>query len=89
MWQGAKERYCIVDLVGLNEDSKRELYCKKMPPGLVLLSGQQYAAEGAAILYKDEGVVIQLEDEELKSLKAFVEQFTVLKKLKVKNGIYI
>ena len=79
---------CIVDLVGLNEDSKRELYCKKMPPGLVLLSGQQYAAEGAAILYKDEGVVIQLEDEELKSLKRFVEQFTVLKKLKVKNGIY-
>ncbi len=54
---------CIVDLVGLNEDSKRELYCKKMPPGLVLLSGQQYAAEGAAILYKDEGVVIQLEEE--------------------------
>ncbi len=79
---------CIVDLVGLNEDSKRELYCKKMPPGLVLLSGQQYAAEGAAILYKDEGVVIQLEEEELKSLKAFVEQFTVLKKMKVNNGIY-
>lgn len=79
---------CTVDLVGLNEDSKRELYCSKIPPGVVLLSGQQYASDGAAILYKDEGVVIQLDDNEVEELKEFITKFQVKKRLEVKNGIY-
>jgi hypothetical protein len=88
MITGFNGNKCYVELVGLNEDSKTELYCSAMPPGLVLLSGNQYASEGAAILYKNEGVVIEMDDQQVNELKQFVEQYKVVKRLSVKNGIY-
>eukprot|EP01034_Spumella_vulgaris_P034104 gene34104-42052_t len=77
-----------VTAVGSNRDNKREYYVEDMPSDLVLLCAQIYASDGAAVLYKDSGVVLKLDAEELQDLKQLISEYTVFKKLKVVNRTY-
>jgi hypothetical protein len=44
-----------MNVIGLNEDGKMELFVEGMPEYLVLLSAKQSADDGAAILFGVEG----------------------------------
>eukprot|EP01034_Spumella_vulgaris_P022931 gene22931-29109_t len=70
-----------VTAVGSNRDNKREYYVEDMPSDLVLFGG-------AAVLFKDSGVVLTLSDEELQDLKQYISQYSVLKRLNVVNRTY-
>lgn len=74
----------FVSAVGSNRDNKREYYVKDMPSNLVLLC----ASDGAAVLFKDGGVVVKLDSDELRDLKAYLANYEVVKRLKVKNRTY-
>ena len=77
-----------VTTVGLNGDKKKEYFVRDMPKELVLLCAQMYASDGAAILFKDGGVVLSLDEDELAALKRHVADYKVLKRLKVVNRTY-
>ena len=77
-----------VDSVGINEDCKTELYLPNMPNNLVLLSGYDYAKEGAAVLTAKGGNVYKLSEAEVANLFDFLQQFPTTKKLKVINKIF-
>ena len=72
----------------MNRDEKREYFVKDMPSNLSLLCANMYASDGAAVLFKDEGFVLKLSDDELHIFKNFVAEFDVFKKLKVVNRTY-
>lgn len=74
--------------VGLNADFKKEYYVPSMPKDLVLLSGHQYASDGAAILHKYGGKILQLTDSQLQNLLEFIKQYQTRKTLKVVNRTY-
>ena len=77
-----------VDSVGVNKDGKKEYYIPSMPRDLALLCAHEYAKEGAAILFKNDGVVISLNDEEVSELKEYLREYPVIKKLIVNNRTY-
>jgi len=74
--------------VGLNVDNKKEYLVPHMPKQLVLLCGHAYASDGAAILTKDGGMIIKLDENELEQFLAFASQYPILKRLKVRNNTY-
>jgi len=74
--------------LGQNEDGYDELYVKDMPSDLVLLCANEYASEGAAILFSKDGIVLKLSKEEQVELREYIEQFVITKKLVVKNKTY-
>jgi hypothetical protein len=74
--------------VGLNADGKRELYVPSMPSSLVLLCAHAYASEGAAILLRDGGVVLRLQDNQIQDLKEFISKYPKVKTLTVSNRTY-
>lgn len=78
----------MVTNVGVNNDDKREYHVKDMPEDLALLCAHMYASDGAAILFKDGGVVLSLSDVELAELKQSISDYTVFKRLKVVNRTY-
>ena len=76
------------NLVGINEDGKREVFVKGMREDLVLLCAQQYVAGGAAILFENDGYVVKMEGPEREELEKFVRRQGVEKVLVVENGTY-
>ena len=74
--------------IGKNGDNKFEYFVPDMPNDLVLLCGHDYASDGAAVLHKDGGVIIRLDESEFDMLMKFVKQYPVLKELKVNNRTY-
>jgi hypothetical protein len=74
--------------VGINSDNKKEYYVPSMPKDLVLLCAHQYAKDGAAILHKDGGVVLKLNDHELSELLQYIDKFDTTMNLKVHNQTY-
>lgn len=84
-FNGALER---VDAVGANSDNRMEYFLSSMPRNLVLLSGHEYAKEGAAVLFPEDGRVVQLTVEEQDALREFLRPFPTVKELIVKNRTY-
>jgi hypothetical protein len=77
-----------VTTVGQNEDGKTEYYVKSMPSDMVLLSAQEYAKDGAAILLPESGMVVKMNDTERSHLIEYLKKFQVLKNLVVRNRTY-
>jgi len=73
---------------GLNADGKKEYFVPNMPADLVLLCAAAYAADGAVVLFKDSGVVLRLSEDEVQQLRQSLRNFSVAKKLIVKNRTY-
>ena len=87
--KGFNDSVSYVDAVGINEDNKIEYYVSAMPSNLTLLSAHDYAKDGAAVLLKDEGLVLKLNDNELQSFQKYIKQIgKVVKKLTVNNRTY-
>ena len=61
-----------VDKEGVNDDGKREYYLQNMPSDLCLLSANEYAKDGAAILMEDDGVVVQLSSGEKERFREYI-----------------
>jgi len=78
----------VVDSVGVNDDGKKEYYIQSMPSDLCLLSANEYAKDGAAILMETDGVVLQLSSEEKERFRAYIAQFKQIKELVVRNRTY-
>lgn len=77
-----------IDGIGVNDDGKNEYFVSAMPDTLALLCAHDYASEGAAILFKDDGVVLRMTSEEQAKLKLFLQQFKTSLVLKVNNRTY-
>lgn len=77
-----------VTAVGINNDSKTEYYVTGMPDNLALLCANDYVEGGAAILFHNDGVVIELSPSEMVELREFIEEYTVVKRLVVNNRTY-
>ncbi len=81
-----------VNDMGQNEDGRMEYFVKDMRSDMVLLSAQDYAKEGAAVLFGTYGVVLRLSDEEKKEFEAYVKELSernrVLKNLVVHERTY-
>lgn len=73
---------------GINSDSKVEYYLESMPDDLVLLCGADYAADGAIIMFKENGFLLKLDELDQQRLLNFILQFKINKKLKVVNNTY-
>lgn len=74
--------------VGINSDGKQEYFVPNMPANLVLLCAHAYASDGAAILYKDGGVILRLDKDQLRDLLAFIQRYPATKQLRVRNRTY-
>jgi len=77
-----------IEAAGLNEDNKVEYYIPDMSPELCLLCARDYASEGAAFLFAQDGVVVRLNEEQMETIRSIVAEFTPLMKLKVVNNTY-
>ena len=86
--KGFNNNISKVTVVGENKDRKIEYFIPDMPDNLVLLCANEYAKDGAVILLKNKGMVIELSEKELENFQEFVKQFMVQKILKVRNGTY-
>lgn len=73
---------------GINEDGLEELYVEEMDLDLVLLSANQYARKGAVILFGEDGVVLQMTEEEKEILREHIKSYEMTKKLEVENSTY-
>ena len=73
---------------GWNKDGKYEFFVSDMKDNLVLLCANQYASEGAAVLFRKSGLVVKMTDEEVVKLEEYLKQFEVLKELVVRNRTY-
>jgi hypothetical protein len=74
--------------VGTNGDDKSEYYVQQMPSNLVLLCAHDYAMDGAAVLFADDGVVLQLNEEQIAQLRDVISPWAVTKQLVVRNSTY-
>ena len=72
-----------VDAIGVNEDGKLEYYVKNRPSNLTLLCAQNYAKEGAAVLFPDNSVVFRVTSDEKEVLEKYIKNFRAIKQLKV------
>jgi sulfur transfer complex TusBCD TusB component (DsrH family) len=86
--QGFNGNQSTVTLVGTNADDKSEYYVQQMPSNLVLLCAHDYAMDGAAILFADDGVVLQLDEEQIAQLRDVISPWAVTKQLVVRNSTY-
>ncbi len=73
---------------GINEDGKDELYVEGMDERLVLLSANQYAADGAVVLFEDDGVVLKMDASEKEDLRKHIQRYELTKRLEVENSTY-
>jgi hypothetical protein len=73
---------------GVNPDGHREMYISRMPSNLVLLCANNYAKGGAVVLLGDEGMVLRLNEAELKEFRQLVDKFSITHHLKVVNNTY-
>jgi hypothetical protein len=73
---------------GINQDGKHAYFVKGMPEHLALLSAYLYAQDGAVLLFPNDGVVVKMNQDEVGTLKKFVESFPEVFKLKVVNNTY-
>jgi len=74
--------------LGLNSDSRPELYIPNMPSDLVLLCAADYTQSGATILFPNEGFVLALSPAEQQYLRSYAQDKPILKELTVKNNTY-
>lgn len=75
--------------IGENSDGLREYHVPGMPDDLVLLCAQMYVAKhGAAVLFEEDGEVLDLNETELREFRAYVHKLKSAKKLKVVNRTY-
>ena len=86
--KGFNKSVSFVDEVGVNEDGKTEYYVKSMPPNLTLLCAQDYASEGAAILFPNDGLILKMTEDESFQLRQFLKKFEINKNLVVRNRTY-
>jgi hypothetical protein len=75
-------------VVGRNDDEKEEIFVESLPNDLVLLCANQYAADGAVILFGTDGLVVKMGDDEVEGLREVLLKHGVDKYLVVKNGTY-
>jgi hypothetical protein len=73
---------------GINSDSKIEYYVKSMPSNLALLCAADYAQDGAIILLKDKGYILDLSDLDLNNLIKYILNFKISKNLIVRGNTY-
>ncbi len=74
---------------GMNHDGLREYHVPGMPDDLVLLCAQMYVAKhGAAVLFEDDGEVLDLNKQELAEFREYVHTLKSAKRLKVVNRTY-
>jgi len=74
--------------IGMNSDGKTEYFVESMPKDLVLLCGNAYASEGAAVLFKDSGVVLKLSEQQIHEFQSYIKQYPIIKELQVRNRTY-
>jgi hypothetical protein len=74
--------------IGLNGDSRPELYIPNMPSDLVLLCAADYTQQGATILLPTEGFVLSLSPTEQQYLRTYAQQHPIQKQLAVRNNTY-
>jgi hypothetical protein len=86
--KGFNESTSKVTRIGLNSDSKSELYIPTMPSNLVLLCAADYTQSGATILFPTDGYVLSLTTAEQEYLRTYATQKPQLKKLAVNNNTY-
>lgn len=56
-------------VVGKNDDDKEEIFVESLPDDLVLLCANQYAKDGAVILFGSDGLVVKMENEDVQELR--------------------
>lgn len=88
MITGFNDAQSPVTGVGTNKDDKTEYFVDGMPGNLALLCANDYVEKGAAILFHDDGVVVEMSRDELLALRDYVGKFPVVKKLMVRNRTY-
>jgi hypothetical protein len=64
--------------VGTSTDNKIKYY---LPMDHCLLCAADYAADGAAILFAEDRLVIELDHDEINALRTFIDRFPVIKRL--------
>ena len=74
--------------LGLNSDSRPELFIPNMPSDLVLLCAADYTQQGATILLPNEGFVLALSPEEQQFLRSYAQDKPIQKQLTVRNNTY-
>lgn len=89
MMKGFNDSVSKVSAIGFNKDNKKEYFVDGMPRNLVLLSANDYVAEGAAVLFHGDGVVLRLSPQEVQELRDFIGGFSVLKRLAVQDRTYV
>lgn len=75
-------------VIGKNEDGKDELFVKEMPVDLVLLSARQYAADGAIVLFAQDGFILRMGENEIGKVKDLIKGFELVKVLAVRDNTY-
>ena len=75
-------------VIGKNSDGKDELFVEDMPKDLVLLSARQYAADGAIVLFAEDGYVLRIGQDEIKRMKELIKEFHMAKVLAVRENTY-
>ena len=86
--KGFNESTSQVTKVGLNSDSKSELYIPTMPSNLVLLCAADYSQSGATILFPTDGFVLSLTAAEQEYLRTYATSKPHIKQLTVQNNTY-
>ena len=86
--KGFNESSSQVTQVGLNSDSKSELYIPTMPSNLVLLCAADYTQSGATILFPTDGYVLSLTAAEQEYLRTYATTKPQIKQLTVQNNTY-
>ena len=84
----SKSAKSTVDSVGINADGKLEYFVKAMPENLVLLSANEYARDGAVVLYGEAGYVYKLSDKQKHNMHNYMKQHTPCMTLAVRNRTY-
>ena len=77
-----------VTSVGVNADGKSEYYVSSMPKDLALLCANDYVANGVAVLFYEDGLVLDMSESELRELRDYLSVFNVSKRLRVNNSTY-
>jgi hypothetical protein len=79
----------IADTAGTNKDNKTTLFVPGMPENRDLLSANKYAEDGAVVLLRDEGYIVNMNEIELSSFKEQINNMDVTHKLKIENRTYL
>ena len=74
--------------LGLNSDSRPELYIPNMPSDLVLLCAADYTQQGATILLPNEGFVLALSSADQQYLRSYAQNKSIVKELTVRYNTY-